>query len=549
MKKRISSIVFLFVCLLLLSLYGFDSKLQRQNKRKETLQHEVTVTLKLIQVYVTNKDGNPAMDLGIEDFEIYDNKKRMQLTEFEKYTLTLPSDEKKPDEPKVEPKPKEKTQPPEKMTRKFFLFFDFAFNNKPGIEKSKEAALHFIDTQLQQSDEVGIFSYSLLKRLTLHEYLTTEHKKIREVVEGFGVKEVLGRIENMEAGAWLGAQIFKPASQEARPRNYNPGLPSESGSAKRFDPGSPVFEQKLQISNFAAKIRDLAKALRYIPGQKHIVLFSSGVPSSILYGVGAPYGSMKASGRGDSVTLNHYENMIKELSSSNCPIYVLNSEELQSHVYLDEQIMGNRSLRNLATQTGGKYYEHVYDYAEINEEISTMTGSYYVLGYYIGEKWDGKYHKIKVKVKKKGCKVHAQGGYYNPKPFLKYSKLEKQLHLVDLALIERPLFQDPFHFPLEAIFSAGDEEYNLTLSLKIPSDKLSELSGKKVEIVSLIFDEKDNVVRLKREEMDLSRLPEEEFQHTSQLLIPPGSYKCRVVIRNLETGKSAVGAASVKIPK
>jgi hypothetical protein len=256
---------------------------------------------------------------------------------------------------------------------------------------------------------------------------------------------------------------------------------------------------------------------------------------------------MKASGRGDSVTLNQYENMIKELSSSNCPIYVLNSEEMQKHAYLDEQIMGNRSLKQLATKTGGKYFEHVYDYAEINEEINTLTGYYYVLGYYIDEKWDGKYHKIKVNVKKKGLKVHAQGGYYNPKPFKEYSKLEKQLHLVDLALTERPLFQDPIHFPLEAIYSSENDKYNLMLRLKIPTEKLSEISGKKVEIVSLIFDEEDNVVGLKREEMDFSRLPAKEFQHTSLLMIPPGKYKCRVVIRNMETGRGAVGATTITI--
>ena len=150
---------------------------------------------------------------------------------------------------------------------------------------------------------------------------------------------------------------------------------------------------------------------------------------------------------------------------------------------------------------------------------------------------------------KKGYKVHAQGGYFNPKPFTEYSKLEKQLHLVDLALTERPLFQDPIHFPIEAVFSAGDEEYNLTLNLKVSVEKLTEISGKKVEIVSLIFDKKDNVVGLKREEMDFSKLHKEEFQHTSLLLIPPGSYKCRVVIRNMDTGKGAVGATSVEIPE
>jgi hypothetical protein len=34
------------------------------------------------------------------------------------------------------------------MSRKFFLFFDFAFNNQKGINKAKEVALQFIDREL-----------------------------------------------------------------------------------------------------------------------------------------------------------------------------------------------------------------------------------------------------------------------------------------------------------------------------------------------------------------------------------------------------------------
>ena len=30
---------------------------------------------------------------------------------------------------------------------------------------------------------------------------------------------------------------------------------------------------------------DLSKALRYIPGHKHIVLFSSGIPYSLIHGI------------------------------------------------------------------------------------------------------------------------------------------------------------------------------------------------------------------------------------------------------------------------
>ncbi|MDH7513708.1 MAG: hypothetical protein QHH14_12250 [Clostridiales bacterium] len=40
------------------------------------------------------------------------------------------------------------------MPRKFFFFFDLAYNNMVGIEKGKRPALHFIDTQVQPTEEI-----------------------------------------------------------------------------------------------------------------------------------------------------------------------------------------------------------------------------------------------------------------------------------------------------------------------------------------------------------------------------------------------------------
>jgi VWFA-related protein len=508
--------------------------IQKKTNQKD-LQHEVTVTLKLIQVYVTDKDGNSVMDLGIDDFEIYDKNRRMELTEFEKYTLMLPSDEKKSKEPIVKPKSMKEIVPQEKMTRKFFIFFDFAYNNATGFKKSKEAALHFIDTQLHPTDEVGVLSYSSLKSLVLHEYLTTDHWKVREVVDGFGVRNVLGRAENVEARYWEQGES-----------------PYADYGMKFGIPGLIELDRRVSKNNaidYSLIIRELGKALRYIPGQKHIILFSSGIASSLIYGHSPRVGAYGKGSFGDSAIRNRYENMMKELAASNSPVFALDTEELGSAVMRDDEATGQRSLKKLAKVTGGRYYDNLQNYEKIMDEIQTMTGSYYVLGYYIDEKWDGKYHKIKVTIKKKGYDVHAQGGYYNPKPFNEYSKLEKQIHLVDLALTERPLFQDPIRFPLEVSHSPGEEKGNLCLVSQIPVEKFEEISGERVEIVSLVFDEKDDIVAFDRVEMDFSKLPDDEFQHTCYLSIPPGEYKCRVVIRNLKTGRGAVGSTSVVIPK
>jgi VWFA-related protein len=498
----------------------------QEGKDKNAIQHEVTVTVKLIQVYVIDKKGNPVIDLGKDDFVVYEDGKKQLLTEFEKHILLLPSLKEE-----VQPKKIAESKipaPRELMSRKFFLLFDFAYNNARGILRARKAALHFLDTKLQPTDEVAVLSYSAIKSLTLHEYLTTDHKKVRDVVDSFGLKKVHGRAENLEQDYW------------SKMKDKNPLDISEEGKKE------PLILNRIeslhQAANFAQKMKDLAKALRYIPGQKHILLFSSGIPYSMMYRMDL-IGSEELRARLD------FEDMLKELAASNSKIYILDTEDLAAKIGIHQKITGVFSLQNIASSTGGKYLGNINSYEKHMEEIQKLTGCYYVLGYYVDEKWDGKYHKIKVKVNRPGCEVHAQKGYFNPKPFAEYSKLEKTLHLVDLALNEDPLFQTSIHFSLSALACSIKRDPNLVIFSEIPVDKIQDLSGENLEIATIIFDKEDNIVKIKKEKKNFSDLPQVSHYYSTSLALDPGEYKCRVVIRNLETGKGAVGSSSIKIPE
>jgi len=507
-------IVYIKLILLLLfcsSIREIHSK-EQANKEQTLLQHEVAVTLKLVQVYVTDKKGTPVVNLNKEDFIIYDNGKKQPITEFERHILLLPY-------PKTEIQPEviqESPIPPsrELMSRKFFLLFDFAYNNARGILNAKKAALHFIDTKLQPSDEVGVLSYSAIKSLKLHKNLTTDHTKVRKVVESFGLKEIHGRAENFDGG----------------------GFGADKGEVL---PGERDRKQSIhQAANFSLKMTDLSKALRYIPGYKHIILFSSGIPYSL-----------RGPGSDEVIARLNYKEMLKDLSASNTTVYTLDTEDLAFKIGVPLRNLGVDSLQNIASSTGGKYFANINSYEKHLERIQNLTGCYYVLGYYIDEKWDGKYHKIKVKASRPGCKVHAQKGYFNPKPFSKYSKHEKMLHLADLALNEKPLFQTPVRFPLAALLCLIKGKQSLALFSKIPMEKIQELSGRNVEIVSIIFDEDDNIVEIERDKKDFSKLPKGNIYYSSLVSLDPGDYKCRLVIRNLETGRGAVASSSAIVSK
>ena len=503
-------------------------------KSQDAIQHEVTVTLKLVQIFVTDKDGNPVTDLDLNYFELYDNGKLKTLTEFERHTLTMPIET-----PRVE-KPKEKEirrEKPAKINRKFLLFFDFAFNEFAGILKARRAALHFIDNQIHPEDEVGVITYDTFRGLTLREYFTAEHEKVRRVIEGFGGKDIKGRAENIFRDYW----------------ERKAGLDWMEGKRAKIAKNQEK-DYVNQVKNYSEQIGDMAKALRYIPGSKHIILFSSGITNSILYG-SIPESVLTRGGvisrgakRGYAGLREIYEKMSKELAAANCPVYPINTAGKSVSHFRTRDSMGDYSMRQMAKISGGDYYDSISSYEEITEKIQNITSSYYVLGYYIDEKWDGKFHKIMVKVKRKGCRVFGQTGYFNPKPFTEYNELEKLMHLVDLALSEKPLLQEPLNFSLLTLPFSDKDKPNLVAITKIPEEKIRDISGGRMEVVTCVFNKDNDIVKLQKSQSSASELTYKDIYFYSFLSLLPGEYDCRIVFRNLETGQGATASSSITIP-
>jgi len=500
MKKKT---VFFFLFLTLFLRSGFQElipgSIQVQIDQEE-LKHEVAVVLKLVQVYVTDKKGNPVTDLEKSDFILYDEGKLKIVTDFERHIFKL---EKEIKDTKSDPI--QKTSP--MLNRKFFILLDYGRNDIYGINKSKNAALHFIDTQIQPTDEVAVLSFSALRGLILHEYLTTDFKIIREAIKKMkGVPGTMGGAPSLGLSA---AESYMQSGALVEPS----GATAEEG---RFAGVNALESIKI--------IRDFAKSLRYIPGYKNIIFFSNGFSGGRMF-------------------RDVFEDMCKELASSNTPVYTVNTCQLEKRTLQQPDY-----LKRLSDLSGGKYFINVADYESVATGIQDITGNYYVLGYYIDENWDGKYRKIKVDVKRKGCIVHVQGGYFNPKPFTEFSESEKRLHLFDLAMSENPQFQVPTIFPSIALQCSEEEESNLLMLSEIHIDKIKEVTRGETEVLTLIFDEEKNIAEYHIGELNFYTLPYNKICIYSISSLLPGMYECRLVIRDIKTGKGAVATSSVVIP-
>jgi VWFA-related protein len=501
------------------------------------LRHFVQVTLKLVQVHVTDKKGNPVTDLKREDFSLWIDGKKVDITDFEKHVLTenlVPTEIKKGRSISL-------PSSSQMAGRRFLLFFDFSYNSARGIRYSWEAALKFLSENVRPTDEVALVSYSASRGLRIHEFFSLEHDRIRECVRRFRLGDVIDRATDVEN------QYLEFLRSQGEQGTTVRGMEAISYDEIKRDRA----ESRAAARQFIARTKELFQGLRYIPGKKYILLFSSGMPTSLVYGIQAagmpsdqemrtPPGMGRAS---DAQLRDEYELLLKEMAAANIVVFPFDAHDYDLR---EAPVSGAYSLERMAKQTGGRYFGDITASGNL-DYIQQQTQAYYVLGFPIREAWDARFHKVRVEVTRPGCRVYAQAGYFSPKSFKDQTSFEKALHLVDLALSPKPLYQNPLPMPLKVYAAPSAEKDSLLFLAELPIEKLRDRNIENVEIVDLVFNTAGNVVVLKGGRTKIGATEDRGVYYWSVRDAPPGDYECRTVVRDLETGSAAVGAAQARI--
>jgi VWFA-related protein len=525
-----------------------------QDSGQKPIRVDVNVTLKLIQVAVTDRQGKPVMDLTPADFEVTDNGKPVAITQFEKHQyggsdVPVPSGDAVP-----------------VLARRFFLIFDFAFMDQNGILKAKQSALHFLDTIARPGDEVALISYSPMKNLVLHEYLTTDHKKVRQIVEAFGLRNVSGRAESL-VDIYLDqvradTDYFRDSAGLANIATEDRSLVALLQARVQTVLGEGQKAGYIQqVLLFSHALKNLAQALRYVAGTKHILFFSNGIARQVLYGkkldltevkdwvdldilpsnLNAAEDSMPGAAVRDS-----YTEMLDEFKASNCQVYSFNEARVRGEGDISDpvgtavsmkDVSGEDALRQIASTTGGRYYHNTIDFQKAMADVSSLTNAFYVLGWRVDEKWDGAYHKVKVKVSRKGTNVQAQAGYYNLKAFDKLTGFEKMLQLMDLALGETSQYGIPAEIPLTAVPVRAGMANLFAGYAMLPAETFKAVLGKNAEAFVFIFDDQRNVISIKRFRLPAPPADRDGLLLDFALLARPGAYQSRIVIRDPQSGR------------
>ncbi|MCK4336673.1 MAG: VWA domain-containing protein, partial [Candidatus Aminicenantes bacterium] len=399
------------------------------------------------------------------------------------------------------------------MNRRLLIFLDIQGSDITGMANAKEAALHFVDTQLRPGDEVGILGFSPTRGFLIQEYLTTDHEKIRKAIE---------KTKDIEVKPSPGFVSGAGGDDSVRDRSGSLMIERSNVFVSEGASVSVPGSSKWHRWDFVSRMFDLSQALKYIPGNKSLIIFT-------------------ARNLGPNAS-----KLGKEFASASTPVYTVNTKNwIRKGIWTlsikKKHIWKDHPLQDLALESGGKYFADIKDVETISREVQSLTGNFYVLGYYIDESWDGKYRQIKVEVKKPGLQVLAQHGYFNPGPFAELSDFQKQLHLFDLVFTDKYSSSGLLDIPIEPLFISGEKKMNCVFLSQITVNEKTGVPPSNVEIFAFLFNENQKVVKKMNGEIDLSPFDNEVLVPYFLANLPTGKYECCIVTRDMETGQASVG--------
>ena len=102
---------------------------------------------------------------------------------------------------------------------------------------------------------------------------------------------------------------------------------------------------------------------------------------------------------------------------------------------------------------------------------------------------------------------------------------------------------------MNAFTSAAEGISRLAVLAKLPGKVTEKFAGKRTEFVVIFFDEEGGISDMVREETNPVSIRGRDLAFAAGAVLKPGNYSCRLVIRDMDTGMSAVASAKATVVK
>ncbi|HJU42605.1 MAG TPA: VWA domain-containing protein [Vicinamibacterales bacterium] len=363
-----------------------------------------------VDVIVTDRQGNPVTDLKLEDFEILEDGKPQKAETFRLVridTVTQPAYTQRT----IRTRNDEETAAADENSRIFTFFLDDYHVRKETSMVVRKPVVEFIANQLAPSDLVSVmYPLTPLDAVTL----SRNHQGVINTVEKF----------------------------QGRKYDYEPINDIERGYVHRATPQA-IEVIRRQVSLTA--VRGICTKLGSMrEGRKSVILVSEGYTAllppqlrSNLPGDIARPGDLtrdpfaaenslledRARFGADMDMLQELRDVFDACNRNNTSIYALDPRGLSAGEFDISQNISQRTsqdylsaslntLRELADQTDGRAIVNRNDLAAAMKQIIRDSSAYYLVGYTTQAPTDGKFHELRVRVKRPGVQVRARRGFW-----------------------------------------------------------------------------------------------------------------------------------------
>ena len=239
----------------------------------------------------------------------------------------------------------------------------------------------------------------------------------------------------------------------------------------------------------------------------------------------------------------------------------LNAETVRQKADYERQsaLQSSGVMANLASGTGGLFFENTNDAAGALERTSTPE-YLYVLGFVPGSlKLDGKFHGLKVTLRNsKGLTLQARRGYYAPRYGEDPADQDKQQ--IEEAFFSSEEIRDlPADLQIQ-FFKTGDDQATVAVLAKLDLDRIPfrkevDRNRDDITIVSGLFDDNGNYVSGVQKILEM-RLRDETLQRRrasgltvrTDFNVKPGTYTVRLVVRDSEGKLLTARSGVIEVP-
>jgi VWFA-related protein len=537
--------------------------------QEEPLKYTVEVLLIEIPVYVVDKKGNSVLDLKPEDFQILEDGREQKISHF-----ALVQN----DSPEIASLARRYPA----ARRQFFLLFDLSFSSPKGILRAREAGLKFLKDNILSHDLVAVATSSVLQGIQILTNFTSDRAQLIGAVESLGLVPQ-AQIARGPIGFMFGPVVLSPIqSLEWKKEKEKAAIVKDEliNQAKQIQ-NARLQDYKGYVQDYVGALKTLGQTLNIIKGRKHLILFSEGFDIKVLTGktlkelseeTEAIAFDMEAVSRadkdrfGDATLRLALTQALQNISASDCLIHTMDvgglrapgeiTDNKEKDLYFSRR-RGQDTLYLLAADTGGQSYRNLNDLDKPLAELLNLTNSYYLLGYYPeNKKTEGKFRKIKVKVKRSNLEVSYRKGYYEEKPYKDYTDFEKRLQLAELVTKDIHRNDIKAEYFISAFEGIGDIA-RIPVFLQFSGKQFLEKKRKQaqLEIYGYAVDSNGkfrdffyNPLKIDINKVK-SKLKTHGIKYFDLLLVPPGDYRIKCIIIDSKTGETGVISQELSVPR